>query len=76
MLGFTRPVLDTRHDDVFYGVLAKILGIPVREVSKELPYDKHDEVSPLSEGKEMLGRDAINTVLTVFMKYVTGAKHL
>ena len=51
----TNPrILNTFHDDVFYAVLARKLGIEIKQAledNEHVPYCFHDAVNPLSEGK-------------------------
>lgn len=45
----TKPVLETWHDDVYYGVLAKKLGIDIMDVGRETPYKFHNTDGALSK---------------------------
>lgn len=42
---------NTFHDDVFYGYIAYVSSIKVKEISDKLCYKFHDEIDALSKGK-------------------------
>ena len=45
----TEDILNTFHDDVYYGILANRLGIKIIEIDKKCCYIFHDAIKPLSE---------------------------
>lgn len=50
----SKEIIDTRHDDIYYGVLAKMMGISVKQVlddNMHVPYIFHDETSPLHDNE-------------------------
>lgn len=47
----TQAIVDTNHDDLYYGTLAFKLHIPIVEVAKRRPYEFHDEIEGLSSTK-------------------------
>lgn len=55
-------IIETYHDDIYYGVLAKKMGIEVKQAvedNKHRPYYFHDEIGALSKGKTVNGILAI-----------------
>lgn len=51
-------VLDTNHDDVYYGLLAKKHNIKIINISKTTPYIFHDCICALSDGVTQKFKDA------------------
>jgi hypothetical protein len=73
LLMLTDQIVDTNHDDIYYGVLAKMMGIPVRQVVEDyhhVPYYFHDEIEPLSDGKELYGIQCINLCFKTYLEYI------
>lgn len=64
----TNEVLHTWHDDIYNGILAYKLGIPIIEVDHEKPYVHHDEQEALSAGISMNGGLAINICYNAISK--------
>lgn len=59
----SKDIVDTNHDDIYYGVLAKYMGITVKQIDKEpsyVPYEFHDEIEALSDGQEVNGIKCVN----------------
>lgn len=53
-----KEILHTWHDDIFYGILAKKMHIPINQAcndNRHSPYVFHDERQPLSKGKTVGG---------------------
>lgn len=58
----TQNIIHTYHDDIYYGILAKKLKIQIKQAldnNKHSPYKFHDEMAPLSRGKEVSGSIAV-----------------
>lgn len=61
----SKEIIETRHDDIYYGVLAKMMGISVKKAlidNSHAPYVFHDEIEPLHQ-QEMRGEICINICL-------------
>ena len=67
-------IVDTNHDDIYYGVLAKFMGIPVKQIDKDpkyVPYVFHDEIEALSNGHETNGIQSINICIQNLVQCIT-----
>jgi hypothetical protein len=77
LIMLTDKIVATNHDDIYYGVLAKMMGIPVRQAVEDplhVPYYFHDEIDGLSEGSEMNGVDAINICFKTYFDIMMTAR--
>lgn len=68
-------ILKTCHDDIFYGVLAMHLRIPIIDIygdnSKYKPFEFHDEIEGLyNTGKEVNGSIAIRVCEYEYNKFI------
>lgn len=55
-------ILNTLHDDIYYGILAKKMGIEIKAANDDCeykPYYFHDEIGALSKGQTVNGLLAI-----------------
>lgn len=70
----SNDIVDTNHDDIYYGVLAKFMGISVKQIDKDrlyVPYEFHDEIEALSAGQETYGITAINICIQNMVQRIT-----
>lgn len=73
LLMLTDQIVSTNHDDIYYGVLAKMMGISVKQAVEDplrVPYYFHDEIEPLSDGKELYGIQCINLCLKTYLEFI------
>ena len=67
-------IVGTNHDDIYYGVLAKFMSIPVKQIDKDpnyVPYEFHDEIEALSDGHETNGIQSINICIQTMVQRIT-----
>ena len=62
-----KEIVETWHDDVYYGMLAYKMGIPINGISDKTPYKFHDATSPLSRGMTK----GISTSISICDKHIT-----
>ncbi len=70
----SNDIINTNHDDIYYGVLAKFMGISVKQIDKDslyVPYEFHDEIEALSAGQETYGITAINICIQTILNFIT-----
>jgi hypothetical protein len=73
LLMLTDQIVSTNHDDIYYGVLAKMMGISVKQAVEDplrVPYYFHDEIEPLSDGKELYGIQCINLCFKTYLEFI------
>lgn len=58
----TEDILNTFHDDVYYGLLANRLGIKIIEINKKCCYIFHDTINALSKTKTMKTKSCIDFI--------------
>lgn len=69
----TKEIVDTNHDDIYYGVLAKFMCIKVKQAlddNEHVPYVFHDETEPLHDS-EMNGCKCISICVNSMMQCIT-----
>lgn len=69
----TKEIVDTNHDDIYYGVLAKFMCIKVKQAlddNEHVPYVFHDEIEPLHDS-EMNGCKCISICVNSMMQCIT-----
>lgn len=74
LLALTPQIVDSNHDDIYYGVLAKMMNIHVKQAVEDpqrVPYIFHDEIEGLSEGSEMDGVQCINLCIKSYFDFIT-----
>lgn len=74
LLALNPQIVDSNHDDIYYGVLAKMMNIHVKQAVEDpqrVPYIFHDEIDGLSEGSEMDGVLCINLCIKSYFDFIT-----
>ena len=77
LLALNPQIVDSNHDDIYYGVLAKMMNIHVKQAVEDpqrVPYIFHDEIEGLSEGSEMDGVQCINLCIKNYFDFITRSR--
>ena len=67
----TPEILNTNHDDVYYGCLLNRLNIQIKEIKDKVCYIFHDTINPLSGGISLETNKAIEIVYEQLDKFIS-----
>jgi hypothetical protein len=61
-------ILNTNHDDVYIGMCANWLNIPIIEVGPNVPYKFHDTICALSDGSSLSTIHAMQHIYKILQR--------